>query len=74
MSRLSDLDKGRPVSRKEAAMRAVQSDPARTVRLNANIPRTLHKQAKAYALEHDLTLTDLVIQAISTQMSQEGEK
>ncbi len=69
MARLSDLNQGRPLSRKEVAMRAVQSDTELTVRLNANIPKTLHKQAKTYALEHDLTLTDLVIQAISERMS-----
>ncbi len=69
MARLSSLDRGRPSDRKEDAIKAVQSDTESTIRMNANVPKSLHKQAKRYALEHDLTLTDLLIQVLEEKMS-----
>ena len=39
-----------------------------TKRLNAEIPSDLHKQAKMYAIENGLTLTDLVTQGIIAEI------
>lgn len=33
--------------------------------LNAEIPERLHKEAKRYALEHDMYLRDVLIRALS---------
>jgi hypothetical protein len=56
---------------REGRNQAMHSDTELIVRLNANIPRVLHKQAKTYALEHDLTLTEVVIQALTALIEKE---
>ncbi len=67
--RLTQMDTGRPTA-KQAAIKAVeQEDREPTVRLNANVPKSFMKRLKAFALEHDTTVTKLVIGTLKERMS-----
>jgi len=35
-----------------------------TMKMNINIDKSLHKEIKRYALEHDITITELIITSL----------
>ena len=62
---MSILKTGRP-SRKEKAITAVQQTTVnKVVRLNANIPKDLHKRIKQKALDEDKTIKEIIILALN---------
>jgi predicted HicB family RNase H-like nuclease len=65
---MSLLKAGRP-SKKEKAIAAVQNDQEESIRMNVNIPKKFYKQIKQKALNQDITVKELVLQALSEYMS-----
>ncbi len=39
-------------------------DKVETMKMNINIDKSLHKEIKRYALEHDITITELIITSL----------
>ena len=60
------LSAGRPSSRVEELKQAVQDteidEP--TVRFNADIPKSLHKALKRYALDQDKAMTEILVELL----------
>lgn len=54
---MSMLKSGRPSANKEKILNNLQEE---TVKINMNIPKSFHKEIKKFAIDHDMTLTDLV--------------
>jgi hypothetical protein len=65
---MSMLKAGRP-SKKDKAINAVQETNDGMVRMNINIPKPFHKEIKKFALEQDITVTELVKKALNNYMS-----
>lgn len=47
-----------------------KENPVATKKLSVILDATLHRRAKRYALMHDLTLTDLVVELLEERLSQ----
>jgi len=65
---MSLLKAGRPSIRKEKALLDVQTHKD-TQRLNVNVDREFYKSIKRFALEKDITISDLVIRSVNIYMS-----
>jgi hypothetical protein len=52
------LKSGRPSANKERILNKLQTEEV--VKINMNIPKSFHKEIKKFAIDHDMTLTDLV--------------
>ncbi len=44
------------------------------VRLNVNVPKSFYKEVKRWALENDMTITKMVIEALKRYMAEGGER
>jgi len=51
---MSLLKSGRPSAK-------VKIDKVETMKMNINIDKVFHKEIKRYALEHDITVTELIL-------------
>ena len=60
---MSILKVGRP-SKKDSLMNNVQNKEEPTIRMNINIPKSLHKKLKLIAIEKDTTVTNIVIKEL----------
>jgi len=58
---MSLLKSGRPSAK-------VKIDKVETMKMNINIDKFLHKEIKRYALEHDMTVTDLILTSLRKYM------
>lgn len=65
---MSILKIGRPSNSKQKALNAVQEHNNEMSKLTINISKNLHKKLKKYALDNDLTITDLVLKATADYM------
>lgn len=54
---MSILKSGRPSAK-------VIIEKKETMKMNINIDKEFHKEAKRYALEHDITLTELILTSL----------
>jgi len=45
-----------------------------TVRLNVNVPKSFHKKVRRWALEHDITVTQMVIEALEEHMNKNSDE
>lgn len=45
-----------------------------TVRLNANVPKSLYRQVRLHAVMHDTTITSLVLEALNEYLSKYSDK
>ena len=54
---MSLLKSGRPSAN-------IKIDKVETMKMNINIDKSLHKEIKRYALEHDITITELIITSL----------
>jgi NRPS condensation-like uncharacterized protein len=54
---MSLLKSGRPSAK-------VKIDKVETMKMNINIDKSFHKEIKRYALEHDITVTDLILTSL----------
>lgn len=54
---MSLLKSGRPSAK-------IKIDKVETMKMNINIDKSLHKEIKRYALEHDITITELIITSL----------
>ena len=66
---MSLLKAGRPSNTKEKALASVQHAFVDTIRMNVNIPKSLHKQIKQRALDEDTTVTELIIKLMTDYLS-----
>ncbi len=63
---MSILKVGRPsLSQKEKAVSSIQELKEETIRMNVNIPKSFHKKIKQFALDKDITVTELVVKALA---------
>lgn len=62
------LKTGRP-SNKHKAISAVQENDSEMIRMNINIVKSFHKEVKQFALDQDITVTELVKKALIEYMS-----
>ena len=61
------LKSGRPSANKEKILNNLQEEE--TVKINMNIPKSFHKKIKKFAIDHDMTLTDLVKSSLYQYMN-----
>lgn len=54
---MSLLKSGRPSAK-------IKIDKVETMKMNINIDKSFHKEIKRYALEHDITVTDLILTSL----------
>lgn len=54
---MSVLKSGRPSAK-------VKINKVETMKMNINIDKSFHKEIKRYALEHDITVTDLILTSV----------
>lgn len=54
---------------KEKALLAVQNVQEENVRINVNVPKSFHKKIKLWAVEKNITVTELVLNALNEHMS-----
>lgn len=59
---MSLLKSGRPSAK-------VKIDKVEIMKMNINIDKSLHKEIKRYALEHDMTITDLILTSLHKYMN-----
>lgn len=59
---MSLLKSGRP-----SAKVSIQKEE--TMKMNININKSLHKEIKRYALENDMTITDLILTSLHKYMN-----
>lgn len=69
---MTQLKTGRP-TRREKAILAVQEDKE-TIRANFILDKALHKQMKQFALDSNMTVTQLIKAAVSEYMSKYAGK
>lgn len=65
---MSVLSAGRPSQRKEKAIESVTSD-SEVTRFNMNIDKNLYKRIKIFALENDVSVTNLMKKSVIEYMS-----
>lgn len=65
---MSLLKIGRPSIKKEKILNQLR-DEKDIMKMNINIQRSFHKEIKRYALEKDITLTELISKALQEYMS-----
>tara|TARA_B100001093_G_C26497461_1_gene871721 strand:- start:296 stop:490 length:195 start_codon:yes stop_codon:yes gene_type:complete len=63
---MSILKSGRPSENKKILNNLQEKG---TVKINMNIPKSFHKKIKRLATDHDITLTDLVKNALYKYMN-----
>jgi hypothetical protein len=67
---MSMLKTGRPSKeRKDKAIASVQKLDE-TVRMNINVPKTFYKLIKQRALDQEITITELVVQALKEDIDE----
>jgi|YelNatPaOPRAMG01_1025707.scaffolds.fasta_scaffold202416_2 hypothetical protein len=54
---------------KEKALAALEDNREETIRMNVNLPKSFHKKVKLIAVNHNTTVTDLVVKALNEYMS-----
>lgn len=64
---MSTLKAGRPSVNKEKALKQLE-DKSDIMKMNINIQKKFHKEIKRYALESDITITDLIHKALQEYM------
>jgi predicted HicB family RNase H-like nuclease len=64
---MSVLKTGRPSMDKVAAFKLME-EKQEVTKMNLNIPKSFHKEIKRYALEHDITLTELIHKSLQEYM------
>ena len=60
------LKSGRPSKDRNKLLDKLDSN--QTMKMNINITKSFHKEVKRYALEQDITVTDLIHQALHLYM------
>jgi hypothetical protein len=65
---MSILKTGRPSKNKEKLLSSVR-DNIEFIKMNVNIPKSLHKKIKQKTLDEDTTVTELVITALDEVVS-----
>lgn len=64
---MSMLKSGRPSANKEKILNNLQEEE--TVKINMNISKSFHKEIKKFAIDNDMTLTDLVKSSLYKYMN-----
>ncbi len=64
---MSILKTGRPSVNKVAAFK-LMDEKQEMMKMNINIAKIFHKEIKRYALEHDITITELIHQSLQEYM------
>tara|TARA_B100001996_G_scaffold122266_1_gene92452 strand:- start:316 stop:519 length:204 start_codon:yes stop_codon:yes gene_type:complete len=64
---MSKMSVERPTN-KDKAIKALQEDEPEMRKLSINISKALHKEVKRYALDHDMTVTEFVLEMIKKHM------
>lgn len=62
---MSLLKSGRPSAK-------VKVDKVETMKMNINIDKSFHKEIKRYALEHDITITELILTSLRKHMKKKS--
>jgi signal recognition particle GTPase len=63
---MSLLKSGRPSENKNKALKLLEKDII--VKININITKNFHKEVKRYALEKDITITELIHNSLQEYM------
>jgi hypothetical protein len=63
---MSSLKTGRPSINKEKALKQLEDN--KNANLVVKVEKSFHKELKRYALEHDLTLSELVHKSLRAYM------
>ena len=63
---MSLLKSGRPSENKKKALKLLERDTI--VKINMNITKTFHKEVKRYALEQEITITELIHKSLQEYM------
>lgn len=63
---MSSLKSGRPSVNKEKALKQLENN--KNANLVVKVERSFHKEIKRYALEHDLTIGELVHKSLRAYM------
>lgn len=63
---MSLLKSGRPSLNKDKALRLLEDE--KMVKINMNITKSFHKEIKRFALEKDITITELVLNSLLEYM------
>jgi hypothetical protein len=61
---MSLLKSGRPSENKNKALKLLEKD----IKININITKNFHKEVKRYALEKDITITELIHNSLQEYM------
>ena len=64
-----NLKVGRPSKTKEELVNAVLDQKETTVRMNINLPKSLHKKLKMKAVEQEATITDIILKYVEDLVS-----
>ena len=62
------LNAGRP-SKTKQDISNIFADKEEMARVNLHVPRSFYKTVKAYALEEDITVKELIIKSLNKYMS-----
>jgi len=63
------LKAGRPLkNQSKSEAQSFKNFKEATIRMNVNIPKSFHKRLKQFALDKDMTVTDVVMKAIESWM------
>jgi len=65
---MSLLKAGRPSSNVDRALKKLNGTQD-IMKMNINITKSFHKEIKHYALEHDITITELIKRSLQEYMS-----
>lgn len=64
---MSVLKSGRPSINKEKALQQLE-EKEELMKMNLNITKSFHKEIKRYALEHDMTIKELIHKSLYKYM------
>lgn len=64
---MSVLKTGRPSMDKVKAFKLME-EKQEVTKMNINISKIFHKEIKRYALEHDITITELIYKSLQEYM------
>ena len=65
-----NLKVGRPSKAKEDLMSTVLDKKEATVRMNINLPKSLHKRLKMRAVEQEATITEIILKHVEDIVSE----
>jgi hypothetical protein len=62
------LKSGRPINHQNIQHSSLRDLVEETARMNMNVPKSFYKAVKKFALEQDITVTELVIKSLNEYM------